>query len=90
MFAVIVTVAEIDWGTAGVETPFEDKDGRSFLPASMAARVVRWVRPKDLLTKNKGDAALSYKSIDRGKSSAVGFEVGGAGRWNESEHASFC
>ena len=45
----------MEWGTAGADTLFEDKDGRCFLPARMAARVVRWVRPRDLVAQKKGE-----------------------------------
>lgn len=55
------TAAEMEWGTAGAETLFEDKDGRCFLPARMAARVVCWVRPRDLIAPQKGELT-SFRS----------------------------
>eukprot|EP00903_Cladosiphon_okamuranus_P015705 g14497.t1 len=49
------SLAGMEWGTAGAETLFEDKDGRCFLPAKMAASVVCWVRPRDLIALKKGE-----------------------------------
>lgn len=54
--------ADMDWGTAGAETLFEDIDGRSFLPAKLAARVVDWVRPRDFIATKKGKMPLSAKT----------------------------
>ena len=52
-FFFLFDAAGTDWGVAGAEA-FEDTDGRLFLPARVLSRVVRWLRPKDLIIEETG------------------------------------
>ena len=76
-----INTAETEWGTAGAETLFEDKDGRYVLPARMAARVVQWVRPCDLVAQKKGELTAVF----RGKKITAMRTVVGKGRSREME-----
>eukprot|EP00752_Nemacystus_decipiens_P010794 g9601.t1 len=72
-------LADMEWGTAGAETLFEDKDGRCFLPPRMAARVVRWVRPRDLIVQKKDEAGEDGEELRQGgKGANSGVEKGKA------------
>ncbi|CBN77587.1 hypothetical protein Esi_0004_0215 [Ectocarpus siliculosus] len=74
---------EMEWGMVRAE-PFEDKDGRSFLPARISARVARWVRPTELLTNETGeDGKEEHQQHSSGavggNGTASGVEKGKAG-----------
>ncbi|CAN0177163.1 unnamed protein product [Scytosiphon promiscuus] len=74
-------ILETEWGVVGAE-PFEDKDGRSYLPARIAARVACWLRPRDLLVQEKDEIVEEdgqQSAADGGggrKGGAVGAEKG--------------
>ncbi|CAM9149294.1 unnamed protein product, partial [Ectocarpus sp. 12 AP-2014] len=74
---------DMEWGMVGAEA-FEDKDGRSFLPARISARVARWVRPAELVTNKTGeDGKEEHQQHGDGtvgsKGTAGGVEKGKAG-----------